>query len=697
MSPTIMSTSKPSSTMASAPPSTPTSTGRIVADVGAQRAQVALVVHPAHHHQGGAVAEVGGELRQLELAGQQLALGHHVLDRVLGERLQRLADRLPALLGERQDGRRILHLARWPSPRRRAGSRRRAPAPRRRRRGARTARIRARRPGGCRPARAAAARCSGSARWSIGAVDDRLHPAGDQVLGRHPVDVEVVDDRHVAAAQALGQAAWCACPAGRFRAPRAGLEYPARPRAQCTSWWELASGSASVSTAPVRRRGAARVRAGGRPRRRRWRRASAPALPSTSPAVQPGHRGLRRCRAPVSLTMRKWRSASEATWGRWVMHRTWWRAGQVAQPLAHGPGGVPADAGVDLVEHQQRAVHGFRLGPGGRAAPGLGGHPHQRQHHPRQLAAGGDLAQRPGRARRDWARSGTRPPRRRWPPAASGAPGPTSNPAPSIASSARRSRTAAARRGASRRRALGCSRAPARPARPRPVASSAVSSSRAVSAPSSSAARARQRSAWASTASIVPPCLRVSRSSSARRSSTSCRRAGAASTSLPVAAQLGAQVVGLVQQGAQALAQLVQSRVEVRHGVDVLGRLGQSPPTAPPAPESGASASAPASAAAARRSAPRRRSRSARSRSSSPGSGAASSISPSSNRSRSSSRSREPAGLAQLGQALVQPRGVGRARRRSVGAARPAPGRSRRRGCRAGRWPSVSRRCSCWP
>ena len=70
--------------------------GPPVADERAQRAQVALVADAAHDHQRRAVAEVGGEARHLDPAGEQLALLAHVLDRVVREALERLADLAPA-------------------------------------------------------------------------------------------------------------------------------------------------------------------------------------------------------------------------------------------------------------------------------------------------------------------------------------------------------------------------------------------------------------------------------------------------------------------------------------------------------------------------------------------------------------------------------------------------------------------------
>ena len=63
------------------------------------------------------------------------------------------------------------------------------------------------------------------------------------------------------------------------------------------------------------------------------------------------------------------------------MQMTWRPVGERAQLLADGARRLAADAGVDLVEDQRRRA-------------GLGRRAHQRQHHPRELAAGRGLAQR---------------------------------------------------------------------------------------------------------------------------------------------------------------------------------------------------------------------------------------------------------------------------------------------------------------
>ena len=228
------------------------------------------------------------------------------------------------------------------------------------------------------------------------------------------------------------------------------------------------------------------------------------------------------------LTTRKWRSASDATCGRWVMQSTWRPRRQRAQPLPDRARRGAAHARVDLVEHDgRRALRG-------------GGDAHQREHHARQLAAGGDLAQRARRHARVRARSGTRRSRRRSAPKRASGPSPALGRA-SIDDLERRlghrelrraprtppsrappppCRTRAARR---RARQLVERGRVARPAPPR-----AGRSSR--SAFASRSRSARQRSACSSTAAIVPPCLRFSRASCSRRSSTTARRPGSASS-----------------------------------------------------------------------------------------------------------------------------------------------------------------------
>ena len=199
-------------------------------------------------------------------------------------------------------------------------------------------------------------------------------------------------------------------------------------------------------------------------------------------AVELGDGRAARSRADVSLTIVKWRSASDAICGRWVMQSTWRPAAERAQLLADRARGLAADAGVDLVEHERR-----------RRRP-RAGDAHQREHHARELAARRDLAQRPGghaRVRRDQELDLVAAGR---PVAVARRDSATSNVAPSIASSASRSRTAPA----------SAAPRPSRAPRAAPAASSASSARAAPSSrlgrprapprrPSSSSRRARQR------------------------------------------------------------------------------------------------------------------------------------------------------------------------------------------------------------
>ncbi len=80
---------------------------------------------------------------------------------------------------------------------------------------------------------------------------------------------------------------------------------------------------------------------------------------------------------------------------------------EIAQALADGARGVAADAGVDLVEHERRLRRGSTSRPRGAATrrSGTTGHGGEGEHHARELAAGCDLAQRAGAARRGSGRS----------------------------------------------------------------------------------------------------------------------------------------------------------------------------------------------------------------------------------------------------------------------------------------------------
>ena len=101
--------------------------------------------------------------------------------------------------------------------------------------------------------------------------------------------------------------------------------------------------------------------------------------------------------AEVSLTIVKWRSASEAIWGRWVMHSTWPRSSELR-----------AGARRRRARSDRRCPRRPRRRPDRRPVPAcailveaaIGGAPSlhaDREHHARELSAGGDLTQRPGR------------------------------------------------------------------------------------------------------------------------------------------------------------------------------------------------------------------------------------------------------------------------------------------------------------
>ena len=91
--------------------------------------------------------------------------------------------------------------------------------------------------------------------------------------------------------------------------------------------------------------------------------------------------------APVSgdLSTTRCVSANAATCARWVTTTTWWSRGQPRQPPADLARGLPADAGVDLVEDHDR----HRVGAGEHDLDG--------EHDARELTAGGALVHRPRR------------------------------------------------------------------------------------------------------------------------------------------------------------------------------------------------------------------------------------------------------------------------------------------------------------
>ena len=213
--------------------------------------------------------------------------------------------------------------------------------------------------------------------------------------------------------------------------------------------------------------------------------------------------------------------------------------GQRGQPPADLDRRLAADAGVDLVEDQRRHRVGARQ------------HDLDREHDPRQLAAGRALLQRPRRAprragaaasRRRRRRAGRRPRsgrrRRARRPSTSVCATPTSTAALAIASAGELGRRPGRRTGwAASVRAADSS--------PAVRASSATRSSRrggqqadrgrrrrrgSVSRAAACCAQASTADAWSAAGSASSPYLRTSRDSSARRSCTTASRAGSVST-----------------------------------------------------------------------------------------------------------------------------------------------------------------------
>ncbi len=245
---------------------------------------------------------------------------------------------------------------------------------------------------------------------------------------------------------------------------------------------------------------------------------------------------------------------------------TWAVARQGGQPPADLDRRLAADAGVDLVEDE------------GRHRVGAGEHDLDREHHPRQLAAGGALLQRPRR------RTGVRAqqhldvvdavPGVGHGPAADGEPvgstsvcaTPTSTAALAIARAASSAETG--------RRTAGPHRCGPPDSSPAARASSATRSSRRArqrpirsSSPSRAVSRAAACSAQASTARLVGSrvglvaVLADQRDSAARRSCTTASRAGSVSTRGGVRREVGAEVGEQVAQLAQPRDQIGQPGV----------------------------------------------------------------------------------------------------------------------------------------
>ncbi len=177
-----------------------------VADVGAQRLQVAPVAVAADDDQHVAVAEDRFGRREVDAAGQQVGLFAHVGDGVLGELGQRLVDplalflQLQLQLGFAEDAAAQHLLGRRSAPcRRRCVTRSPSFSSSK---GVRPGDVDQPDPGPGQHQR------PGVRVGAVGGgrgVDHRGDAGGDQLLGRDPVDVDVVDHGDVARAQAFDQ------------------------------------------------------------------------------------------------------------------------------------------------------------------------------------------------------------------------------------------------------------------------------------------------------------------------------------------------------------------------------------------------------------------------------------------------------------------------------------------------------------
>ena len=371
------------------------------------------------------------------------------------------------------------------------------------------------------------------------------------------------------------------------------------------------------------------------------------------------------------------------------MQTTWRRSARARSRSPTTPRRLAADPGVDLVEDERPAT-------ARRAQPA------QRQHHPRELAARGGVAQR---CRPD-ARVGRDPQLDRLGPVGPVALGvrlraTTSRLAPAIASCSSSAATRDSSCPAALRPAAGQLRGAAAARRSSAAASSRLELGRALlgvlraaRSPPGSARRAR------APRRCVPPCFRFSRSRTPRRSSTAAEAARVGLDPIEVGAQLARQVVEL-------------DRAATRSARPVPVELRRRPRRRP------GSRPAPRPAGRPRRRRPR----------SSPAIAAealaAASRSPSAWRSRSRSASELIPLLGgvgrrglDLGELEAQQVEVALARARRARAARPAPPpAASTRGARRGRrgrssscsgpakpsrissWAEeiVSLRCSCWP
>jgi hypothetical protein len=179
----------------------PDQDGPEIPDVGTDRLEVAAVVRAAHDDQRVAVAKVGSQVRDLELPDQDLALLADVYERVLGEVLDRLSD--PVLLLALDRGQ-LLERPHLP-----LGDEAARPDHGPPRHDHHVAVAQVVEQGRADRVDKMHARADEDQRAWIRVpaagrrrdVDDPPHAALDEVLGRHPVEVPVVDDRDVPGAE----------------------------------------------------------------------------------------------------------------------------------------------------------------------------------------------------------------------------------------------------------------------------------------------------------------------------------------------------------------------------------------------------------------------------------------------------------------------------------------------------------------
>ena len=236
------------------------------------------------------------------------------------------------------------------------------------------------------------------------------HAGGRELLGRDPVEVEVVDDRDLSGPRRLTRSlvlrpeARSASIGRRRAAPKAGRtgRRGRRARGRGESWLRHTGACVRASD---------RVTVGAQAASSSSRACRLAVSSAVVGAEHPDDLGRpllaldvldRGPASPLttSFAIRKCLAASEATWGRWVMQRTWRSGAEPLQPLADRARGLAADAGVDLVEDEGR-----RAAPAARAR--------RARASPARAPRPSGVAQRRNRHARDSSRGGTRPARGR--------------------------------------------------------------------------------------------------------------------------------------------------------------------------------------------------------------------------------------------------------------------------------------------